>query len=62
MFLTTATIIGLRIYSTDIENKGNLNLPHCLQILIVKFLCVEQSGIYQHLPQLLTDPTHSCMQ
>ena len=55
-------MLGLRIYSTDIENKGNLNLPHCLQILIVKLLCAEQSGIYQHLPQLLTDPTHWCMQ
>ena len=61
IFLTTKTTKGLWTDSTDIVNKTNSDLQHCLQILIVKFLCAEQSGIYQHLPQLLTDPTHSCM-
>ena len=62
IFLTTKITQRLKTDSTDIVNKTNSNLRPCLQILIVKFLCAEQSGIYQHLPQLLIDPTRSCMQ
>ena len=62
LFLTTKATKRQRTDCKDIVNKTNSNLQHCLQILIVKFLCAEQSGIYQHLPQLLIGPTHSCMQ
>lgn len=61
-FFTVVTTKGQWTDSIVIVNKRNSNLQNCLQILIVKFLCAGQSGIYQHLPQLLTDLTHSYMQ